>query len=201
MNQGDYMKRILLAFAVVVFTVFVSGCAHPISLAGNVANLAGSGTAKIDKAVGLSISDEDRKREVISPGGGGDKVSYHPYQDLETGLYVALSESFARVTRVSSIADPKVKAQGLNFIITPVIATTSSSPSLLTWPPTVFTVELVCRVTDGDGKPVTEVRAFAMGRAEFDEFKSDFSLAAKRAADDALRNLIKVIGDATSKLQ
>ena len=112
-----------------------------------------------------------------------------------------MSESFARVTRVSSIADPKVKAQGLNFIITPVIATTSSSPSLLTWPPTVFTVELVCRVTDGDGKPVTEVRAFAMGRAEFDEFKSDFSLAAKRAADDALRNLIKVIGDATSKLQ
>lgn len=201
MNQGDHMKRILLAFAVVVFTVFVSGCAHPISLAGNVANLAGSGTAKIDKAVGLSISDEDRKREVISPGGGGDKVSYRPYQDLETGLYVALSESFARVTRVTGIADPKVKAQGLNFIITPVISTTSSSPSLLTWPPTVFTVELVCRVTDVDGKPVTEVRAFAMGRAEFDEFKSDFSLAAKRAADDAMRNLIKVIGDATSKLQ
>ena len=201
MKRGNHMKRFLLAFASVVFAVFVSGCAHPISLAGNVASLAGTGTAKIDKAVGLSISDEDRKREIIGPGGGGDKVSYRPYQDMETGLYIALSESFTRVTRVTGIADPKVKAQGLNYIITPVISTTSSSPSLLTWPPTVFTVELVCRIVDADGKPVTEVRAFATGRAEFDEFKGDFSLSAKRAADDALKNLVKVMGDAKLKLQ
>jgi hypothetical protein len=195
------MKRILYALAALTIAAFVSGCAHPISLAGNVADLTGSGTNKLDKSVGLSITEGNRALEVIGPGGGGDKVSYFPYRDLETGIYIALSESFTKVTRVNGVADPKVKAQALNYVITPVITTTSASPSLLTWPPTVFTIELVCKVTDSNGVPVTEVRAYADGRAEFDEFKKDFSLAAKRAAEAVLKNLIKVTGEARVKLQ
>jgi hypothetical protein len=179
----------------------LSGCAHPISLAGTTAALAGTGGGKVAKGAGLVISDEDRKREVVSPGGGGDKVSYLPYRDLEVGLYLAMSETFERVTRITGPNDPKVKQERLDYVVTPTIATTSFSPSLFTWPPTIFTVELVCKVTDGDGQPVAEVRAFGEGRAEFDEFKSDFSLAAKRAADDALRKLVKSLGEARPKFQ
>lgn len=195
------MKRIFLAVAALVIVAFVSGCAHPISLTGNFAELAGSGTSKLDKAVGLTISDANRTLEITGPGGGGDKVSYFPYRDLETGVYLALSESFSKVVRLNGVADPKVKEQALNYLITPVISTTSASPSLVTWPPTKFTVELICKVSDIDGKPVMEIRAYGEGRAEFDEFKKDFSLASKRAADAVLKNLVKVLNEEKIKLQ
>jgi len=190
------MRRFLLTLSGLLVAAVISGCAHPISLVGNAAGLVGTGTGKLDKAVGLSMTEEDRKREVIGAGGGGDKVSYLPYRDLETGLYMALSETFTRVSRVNGISDPKVKSDGLNYIVTPSIATTSFSPSLFTWPPTIFTIELSCKVVDADGKAVTEVRAMGEGRAEFEEFKGDFSLSAKRAAEDALRKLVKALSDA-----
>lgn len=86
-------------------------------------------------------------------------------------------------------------------MITPSLVTTSHSPSLFTWPPTVFTIEITCRIQDEQGKPVTEIRVMGDGRAEFDEFKSDFSMSAKRAANDALTKLVKAIGDAKGNLR
>jgi hypothetical protein len=201
MSARALLRRALGALAALGLAALVSGCAHPISLSGNNIALAGTGKAKIDKTAGLALSDDDRKREVITPGGGGDKVSYLPYRDMETGLYIALSESFTKVVRVSGPQDPKVKAESVHYVVTPQINTTSYSPSLVTWPPTIFTVELICRITDGEGKLVTEVRAAGDGRAEFDEFKNDFSLAAKRAADDALAKLVKALGEAGAKLR
>lgn len=195
------MKRFFHAVWLTLFVAFVSGCAHPISLTGDVASLAGTGKAKIDKAIGLNITEDNRKLEVTGPGGGGDKVRYQPYRDIETGLYVALSESFSRVARINGPTDPKVKAETLNFVLTPSMATTSFSPSLFTWPPTIFTIELTCKISDPEGKPVTEVRAMGEGRAEFDEFKADFSLSAKRAADDVLKKLVKAIGEAAALLR
>ena len=136
MTAAHALRRAVSTLAPVALAAVVAGCAHPISLAGNAANLSGTGKAKIDKAAGLAVTEEDRKREVTSPGGGGDKVRYLPWRDLETGLYIALSESFTRVVRVAGATDPKVKAEGLNYVVTPRIVTTSYSPSLVTWPPT-----------------------------------------------------------------
>ncbi len=195
------MNRLLFAFAGLLCVALISGCAHPISLASDSAGLVGTGSGKSEKSAGLSISAEDRQREVIGPGGGGDKVSYFPYRDLETGIYVALSEKFSRVVRVTGVNDPVVASQGLNYVVTPRIASTSYSPSPFTWPPTVFTVEVTASVVDAQGKAVTEVRAMGEGRAEFDEFKGNFSLAAKRAAEDVLRKLIKALDAATSQLR
>jgi hypothetical protein len=195
------MRRFLVVLSGLLLVVVISGCAHPISIAGNSAALAGTGTGKLDKAVGLSMTDEDRKREVTTPGGGGDKVTYLPYRDMETGLYIALSETFTRVIRINGISDPRVKSEGLDYVVTPSITTTSFSPSIATWPPTIFTIELTCKVVNADGKSVTEVRAMGEGRAEFDEFKSDPSLSAKRAADDALKKLVKVLSDAKPQLR
>ncbi|EHR72646.1 hypothetical protein BurJ1DRAFT_3843 [Burkholderiales bacterium JOSHI_001] len=195
------MKRLFQTLCSFAMVLLVTGCAHPISLSADVAALSGTGNAKVDRKVGMVMNDDMRKREVISPGGGGDKVSYQPYRDLETGLYVALSESFSGVARVSGPADAKVQAEGLQLLVTPSIATTSYSPSLVTWPPTVFTVELTCSITDAQNKPVTEVKVQGEGRAEFDEFKADFSLSAKRASADALKKLVKALGDAAAKLR
>ena len=201
MNAHLILRRWLGVVIALGMAAIVSGCAHPISLAGNTAALIGAGKSRLNHAVGMVISEEDRKREVITPGGGGDKVSYQPYRDLETGLYIALSESFAKVVRVSDAKDPKVVTESLRYVVIPQISTTSYSPSIVTWPPTMFTIELVCKVMDAEGRPVTEVRAAGEGRAEFDEFKSDFSLAAKRASDDALAKLVKAFGEDTGKLR
>lgn len=189
------MKRLLLSVAALAAVLTLGGCAHPIALNPNVANLAGSGVAKIDKRVGLVITEESKKREVTTPGGGGDKVSYFPYRDLESGLYFALSESFTGVTRLGGPADPKLAAEKLNYVITPDIRTTSFSDSAITWPPTQFTVELICTVVSDSGAAVTTLRAMGDGRASWDEFKGDFSLSAKRASEDALKKLVKAIAE------
>ncbi len=189
------MKRLLLLLTALVSVLALGGCAHPITLGPNVSSLAGTGVVKIDKRVGLVITEEAKKREFITPGGGGDKVSYQPYRDLESGLYFTLSESFAGVARLTGPADPKVAAEKLNYLITPDIRTTSFSDSVLTWPPTLFTVELVCTVVSDSGAPVTTLRVVGDGRASWDEFKGDFSLAAKRASEDALKKLAKAIAD------
>lgn len=195
------MKRPLFALAVVVLAALVTGCAHPISLSGDVSQLVGSNTTKSERKVGLALTDEQRKLEVTGPGGGGDKVSYLPYRDLEAGIYLALSEVFRDVRKVNGLNDPKVQTEGLTYIVTPTISTTSFSPSLLTWPPTVFTIELTCKVSDLQNKTVAEVRVQGEGRAEFDEFKKDASLSAKRASEDALKKLTKALADAVAKLR
>jgi hypothetical protein len=196
------MIRTFWAALAVAASLFAGGCAHPISLTADAASVVGSaGGTKVDRKVGLVVTEEQRKREVVSPGGGGDKVSYFPYRDLETGLYMALSEHFSGVSIVSGTADPKVKSEGLTLFVTPDIGTTSHSPSLLTWPPTVFTVELTCTVKDASDRVLKQLRVQGEGRAEFDEFKSDPSLSAKRASNDALKKLVRVIGEFKTELR
>jgi hypothetical protein len=195
------MTRFLRFLTLCSFAALLGACAHPISLSGDLGKLAGSGTSKIDKGVGLNITDAERQLEVTTPGGGGDKVKYLPYRDLEAGVYLALSESFTKVAKVSGAADPKVAEQGLKYIVRPKITTTSSSPSAFTWPPTVFTVELVCEVLDLQGKQVAEVKANGEGRAEFSEFKGDFSLSAKRATEAALAQLVKAFSAVAASLR
>lgn len=195
------LRHVWMALALGV-VLALGGCAHPISMTGEVSKVLGTGAGtKVDRKVGLVITEEQRRREVTTAGGGGDKVSYYPYRDLETGLYVVLSEHFAGVTLVNGLADPKIKAEGLQLTVVPEIATTSHSPSLLTWPPTIFTVTLECTIRDSADRVVRQVRVQGEGRAEFDEFKSDPSLTSKRAATDALIKLSRALDDARGALR
>lgn len=189
------MVRRLLSFAALCTAVVLGGCAHPISLTPDVAGLAGTGPSpRIDRPVVLVITEAQLAQEVISPGGGGDKVSYKPYKDLQTGLYVALGEVFTRVSLASSPTDPRIGNDPATVIVTPTISTTSFSPSLFTWPPTIFTVTLEMGFR-APGKPdaLASVRVQGEGRAEFDEFKGNFSLSAQRASQDALARLVKAM--------
>lgn len=188
----------ITTLATLLFVAVLAGCAHPISLSPDLARVTSATATKIDKKAGLSLADADRSREVTTPGGGGDKVSYFPYRDLEPGIYAAMSQVFSSVTKVTGPADPKVAAEGLSFVITPQVTTTSSSPSAFTWPPTLFTVELNCKVVDAQGAAVSEVKVSGTGKAEFSEFKTDHSLAAKRAADDALAQLVKALSESAA---
>jgi hypothetical protein len=196
------MTRLYHVLAAVALALLVGGCAHPINLTADAGAIASAPAAtKIERKVGLVITDDQRKREVTTPGGGGDKVSYFPYRDLEAGLYFTLSNAFTSVSRINGSADPKVAADGLTLIVVPEITTTSHSPSIVTWPPTIFTVELACTIRDAKDAVVLQFKVQGEGRAEFDEFKSDTSLSAKRASLDALKKLAKTLNDNAAKLR
>jgi hypothetical protein len=179
--------RIALAGALVAL---LGACAHPINLEPK--DLPERQESKlVAKKVAYVISDADRAKEVTSPGGGGDKVSYFPYRDMEKAIRSALRAVYTEVTGLKSGKDATGTDNSLVF--TPTITTTSSSPSAFTWPPTKFTADLSCAVTDASGNAVTSVQAVGNGAAEFDEFKSDFSLSARRAVADAVAKLVEEI--------
>lgn len=173
----------------------VTGCAHPIVISPNVASLErDSGAPRIAKNVGYYISAENRDLAVTTPGGGGDKITYRPYGEIETALYKTLTNVFSDVTVLKSANDAEaISKHRISYVIVPAITTDSSSSSPFTWPPTYFKMDINCVITDGAGKTVATKAVTGEGRAEFSEFKSDFALAAKRAVEDALKKLQTVL--------
>ena len=183
----------LLGGAATVVLLCLTGCAHSIALSPDLSKIAPA-SAKVPKTVGYVIAETNRWLQVTTPGGGGDKVKYFPYKDLEPGFRKALTEVFDKVVKVSGPEDStNIAAQGVSFIITPTITTTSSSDSALTWPPTSFSIELNCAVLDARGQPVAQINSQGQGRATYNEFKREFALAARRAAEDVLEKLVKAL--------
>lgn len=178
-------RKILLALAASLFF----GCAHPIVITPDVSQLDRNQVQSIACPVGYVITDADRETAVETPGGGGDKVKYYPYKELEPGLFKVLSNVFQRAYLMKSQTDTaQVKANGIRFVFVPVIKTDSSSTGLFTWPPTDFKAELACKALDTEGKVIWEKTVTGSGHAEFAEFKTDLPLAAKRATLQLLQN-------------
>lgn len=135
--------KFIAAFAA---AAILTGCAHSLVIAPNTAKLEALGT---QGSVGYYISEEQRTQEVISPGGGGDKVSYFPYRDVDMGMFKIIGNCFADVVRLKSRnAAAAVSEHKIAYIVTPQLKTDSSSPSPFTWPPTQFTVDLSASITD-----------------------------------------------------
>lgn len=184
------MRSIRLGF-VMAAVMMTAGCAHQMTMRADVGGLAlPAGAARIPKNVGLYISPANRAKEVTTPGGGGDKVSYRPYAGMETGLYKVLGNTFQNVDSLSALSDAdSIVKHSLKLIAIPEITTTSSSSGILTWMATDFTVQLSCRFTDAAGREVATISATGTGHAEFSDLKSDFSAAGERASRDALEKL------------
>lgn len=177
-----------------VLAILCGGCAHSIVTTPDLGELKHGGMDPIDRNVGYYISKEDRERQVTTPGGGGDKVSYFPYKELEPALYKALSNVFRRAYPLESPDDAQaMQAKGISLVFTPTIATNSSSDSALTWPPTKFTVILACKAIDASGKTIWEKQFTGEGAAEFSEFRTDFSMAAKRASLSTFQQFQKAL--------
>jgi len=171
--------------------VALSGCAHNMIMTPDVSTLVpAAGSDRIAKNVGLYISAVHKAVQSTTPGGGGDKVTYHPYCDMETGIYAMLGNVFQGVTSLNSPTDSgAIASHSLSYIIEPEITTNSSSSGILTWMATDFTVELTCKINDAAGHSVTSVAATGKGHADFSELKSNFSLAGERASQDALQKM------------
>ena len=180
--------RIVQLISTTLAVAVITGCAHPLVISPDITKTERDTSAQpIDKNVGYYIAPETRHITVTTSGGGGEKVTYQPYKDIETAFYKMLSNVFKNVTVLKAPNDADtINKQSISYIFTPVITTNSSSPSPFTWPPTRFTVNLTCNINDSSGKPVTSKSVTGEGQAEFGEFKSDFSLSGKRASQDAL---------------
>jgi hypothetical protein len=188
------LERLLALTAALFVSLWISGCAHPINMKPDLAAIRSPAAAQIDKRVGYHIPKALLEVEVTTPGGGGDKVRYFPYRDIEAGLYKALGQSFSSVTKLQEPSNTAaLKADGVHYVLTPDVKTTSFSPSIFTWPPTEFSVTLSCRVVNADGATVDTVTVTGKGTAEFSEFASNFSLAAVRASNEALSALVKAL--------
>lgn len=174
-----------------VLTAVLSGCAHSIAVTPDAAKLPTRDNIKpSENVVGYYISDEERSRRVVTPGGGGDKVEYAPYKELEPGIFRVLNNVFSNVHVLKSEGDTAYLTDNrIAFVIRPQITTNSSSNSAFTWPPTDFTVTINIKAVDSMGKTVWQDEVVGQGKAEFSEFKSDFSLSAKRASEQALTQL------------
>jgi hypothetical protein len=188
-----------------ILALVCSACAHPIKIAPDLAELkrdagpAGRpGEARIQKNVGYYISDADRERRVETPGGGGDKVSYTPYADLEAGIHRVLSSIFAKVSVIKETPGPEVmKANGINYIFTPSIRTGSSSRNIMFWPPTDFTVTIECSAVDSTGAQIWSQTVSADGGlTSVNSTIHEHGLAGRRAAENALKKLQAAIVEA-----
>jgi len=186
--------RILSACAC---ALLLGACARQIVITPDLAKLEGGGVASLKKTVGLYVPPEDKARQVTTAGGGGDKVSYFPYRDLETGVYRMLINVFEKVVVMKSPTDSDAfRRDGVTLVVTPTIATDSSSDSLLRWPPTSFSVRLTCAVSDAAGKVVTQPTVEGVGKATLSEIIADVSVAGKRASQDALGKMQRALLDA-----
>lgn len=184
-------RSIRLAAALSVVAL-LGACAHPLSLDSPTGPARNDATL-VAKKVGYVITDADRARQVTTPGGGGDKVSYFPYRDIEKSLREALRSVYQDVTSLPAATPAAVGPAGVGFVFTPVITTTSSSPSAFTWPPTKFSTEIACTVTDAQGAQIAQFKVTGDGAAEFDEFKSDHSLSARRSVKEAAEKFAQAV--------
>jgi hypothetical protein len=173
------MHRLAAALAT---AALLAGCSHPITMITETAPPR-SVAHLIPKKVAYVMTDAQRDLQVTTAGGSGDRVSYYPYRDLEKSIRDALRGVYRNVIVLRTANDAKAnEAAGVSLVFTPQIKTDSSSSSWITWPPTAFTAEVSCVVTDTAGAEVTRVRAVGNGTAEFGEFNGDYGLAARRAA-------------------
>lgn len=175
-----------LSLVAIVFTLgLITGCAHNIVITPPAVEK--SKVELAPKTVGLLLSAANKAKQVETPGGGGDRVSYAPYRDLESPLFGTLMRVYSNVEPLSSLE--LVSGKSLSFIFVPEIETDSSSESALTWPPTDFKVTFNMKAQDQTGTILWTENVTGNGKAEFSEFRNDFSLSAKRASQDALDKL------------
>lgn len=166
--------------------LFLLGCAHPIVITPNLSQIDRKDVTPIDKNVGYHISKANMEKSVITPGGGGDKVEYTPYKDIEPALQKVLSNLFSKVLSISNPDDHKFLADNdISFVFIPTVDTSSSSSGIITWMATDFTLKLDCKAIDRKGVVVWKDTIEKSGHATYDEMADtgDFQLSAKRASE------------------
>ncbi len=178
-------------FLILLTFGLLAGCAHPIVITPELQSLQSRQGTYIQATAGYYIASHDRERQVITPGGGGDKVSYYPYKELEPALQKVLFTVFENVKKLDLTPTPDyLKANEITFVFLPEIMTDSSSDSLFTWSPTSFTVNLRVKAFSQEWDLIWERKYNGVGSATFSEWDGEVGLAAKRASQKVFSELL-----------
>jgi hypothetical protein len=152
MSFSSSCACVLRLAAASALVALVAGCSHPITMITETAPPR-STAHLIPKKVAYVMTDAQRDLQVTTAGGSGDRVSYYPYRDLEKSIRDALRGVYRNVIVLRTASDAKAnEAAGVSLVFTPQIKTDSSSSSWITWPPTAFTAEVSCVVTNAAGR-------------------------------------------------
>ncbi len=185
------MNNIKITIAILL-SVLLTSCAHQINISPNLNSIKNiDSSKKIDKKIGYYFV-ENKEKEVVTPGGGGDSVKYKPYKEIEDGIKKILSNTFNSVASFNSEVD--VDKDKVDLLAEIKISTTSFSSSSMTWPPTQFGVNLSCDIKDLNGDVLTNIQAKGEGYSEYSEwFLADKGLSGKRASEDVLNKFQNLI--------
>ncbi|KNE24433.1 hypothetical protein [Achromobacter spanius] len=179
------LNKIIRLVALSIVAAVASGCAHKITISPDLAKIeAPADTPRINANVAYYIAEADLAKTVKTPGGGGDKVTYQPYKEIETAFYKMLSNVFTNVIKIKT-PEPTA-ADNVDYVVVPTLVTDSSSSSFVTWPPTRFTTNLITKVSGTANNGDTTITVMEAGEAEYSEFIRDFGLAARRSTQAAL---------------
>lgn len=192
------MTKILKFFCLIVLFAFIlTGCTHKIDMVPNVEKVTDNvlDVKKRNYNVAYILKSYDQNKYVVTAGGGGDKIGYTPYDDTELVFRTILSKIFAKVYKIEFNDSKLINEKDIRFIFTYNLKTNSSSESMFTWPPTKFTISLNCKAVSKDGINVWEDTVYDEGNATFNEFKSNFSLAAQRASEKVFTQLLQKINN------
>lgn len=163
MSAGHLSSQRLLA--ALLLTLLFAGCSHPVKISPQLA-MARADARLIDARVGYHITDVQRALQTTSDGGGGDKISYYPYRDLEPAFYETLSSVFAAVFVVPDTGSREFIAdKQLRFVFKPEFETSSSSSNVIFWNPTDFVIRLTATAFDAAGQQVWTRLISASGKA------------------------------------
>lgn len=186
------MRKISGLAVIFASLLMFSGCAHKIDMAPNLDSIRTTQVEPFKLNVAYYISDADKQLEVITPGGGGDKVKYTPYADTEAALNAVLQNAFTKAYFLKSLEDKAFIAdKNISYIFQPKIVTSSSSDNMFTWPPERFAVELTCTALDPLSKSsLWEITTNGAGTADFGDYRKDFSAAARKASEDAFLKML-----------
>ena len=182
------MKSLYLLLASIC-AIMLTGCAHPIAIAPDVSMISRGNNPDLSPAKVGYYFPPDSGQAVITPGGGGDRVQYVPYVQLEPAFKKMLGNVFQSATPMTNGSAEEVAQKGVDYVIPLKITTDSSSPSPFTWPPTWFSVRLDSDVRDAAGRPVATLSVTGEGKAEFNEFARNHGLSGQRASFDALAKM------------
>ncbi len=192
------MIKVLKLTSITIFLVFIlTGCTHKIDMVPNVEKVTDNvfNIEKRNYNVAYILKSYEQDKYVVTPGGGGDKIGYTPYDDTELAFRTILSKVFNKVYKLEFNDSKFVKEKDIRLIFTYNLKTNSSSESMFTWPPTKFTISLNCKAVSKDGSKVWEDTIYDEGSATFSEFKSNFSLAAQRASEKVFTQLLQKINN------
>jgi hypothetical protein len=180
----------LRSIIIVLLALILSACTHPITIKPVSTQQQTGSNIYSTKIAAYVMTDADRSIQVISPSTCGEKVSYFPYKDLEKGVRDILKSLYSDVVLVNSPTNYEaIKQDGIAFVYSLNILASSSSDAAFYWPPTQFFIDVTATVTDSDGKVLARLIATGHGVAKVSEFDTDFGLAGRRAAQDALNEL------------